>query len=318
MNHAAARVQPACRAGLAAVLLLLAGGCARTVLTLEDAIAGPGPAPLVLMAHVERETPGALRTSVRGAPVEFLIDGRPAGTSPTDADGMASLTLHDPPPGVTSFTVRAQAGRTLLGKTGRVFHFSPARVILVTDIDNTIADTDVDDLILEPLDRESEPITGSREFLCRAARDFHVVYLTGRPRFLLEKTRRWLEMHGYPPGPVLVAPEISKAARYRRFKRATLRELRRAWPNALIGIGNRQLDAAVYGANDMLALIVDPPEHRRIGRHALVLRDWTALADFFDTNWDALTSPDRLEAALCGTEPLLLPIRPYEAPVSKE
>jgi hypothetical protein len=36
---------------------------------------------------------------------------------------------------------------------------------------------------------------------------------TSRPRSLPEKTRRWHAIHGYPTGPVHVAPETTKAAR---------------------------------------------------------------------------------------------------------
>ena len=75
----------------------------------------------------------------------------------------------------------------------------------------------------------------------------------------------------------------------------------------LIGIGNSQADSDGYGANGILALIVNRVEDTRYGRHEIELESWEQVGRFFDRNRALLNDPERLRAASRGEEMVVVP-----------
>jgi phosphatidate phosphatase PAH1 len=84
-------------------------------------------------------------------------------------------------------------------------------VIVACDIDSTISETSLNALFFDDIDSTSRPIEGSVEVLREIARDYQIMYLTARPRFTLEKTRSWLDAHGYPREPVITSLTVADA-----------------------------------------------------------------------------------------------------------
>jgi hypothetical protein len=185
-------------------------------------------------------------------------------------------------------------------------------VIIAVDIDHTIARTDYKDLLRMNSADESEPVEQSAETLNMLARDFHIVYLTGRPRFLIDKTRVWLRERGYPAGPVITSVRVRDMANPGAFKMRKLSVLRKSWPNLLIGIGNRAADAEAYGANDMLSVVVPSNPGVSAGLHAVVLLNWKAVDAFFAANREVLADAARLKEAIAGRETLLRTLDQYQ------
>jgi len=99
--------------------------------------------------------------------------------------------------------------------------------------------------------------------------------------------------------------------KYKTLKRTMLANLRRRWPNLLIGIGNEPLDAEAYGANGMLALIVNPSRKHAFGLHAIVLGDWASVGRFFELNRETLLSPADIAKAANGEIPLRRYVHPW-------
>ena len=137
------------------------------------------------------------------------------------------------------------------------------------------------------------------------------MYLTGRPRSLLDRTRQWLEENEYPAGPVITAPSLRQAMHARTFKLHALHALRENWPNMLIGIGDRPSDAAAYGASEMLTLITSPKRDTEYGVHAIMLRNWKTIGRFFEANRATLADPQRLREVIKGQTMLLQPVMPW-------
>lgn len=277
--------------------LLPAVGCAAPTLTVEDCIISPGERKIECVAHVETEPFLGMRRRLKGHNVTFMIDGRDVGTATSDGDGRAGglFDLSDDDPKLVE--ARAVVRGRSIQASAHVFVWHPDRTIICVDIDNTIAITDYDKLVLKKRDQRSWAIRGSRRTLNKLAAEYHVAYVTARPRFLLEKTRTWLDDQDFPDGPVITSPGIRQAIRRTDTKKAVFSALRRDWPNTLIGIGNSVSDERVYRESGMLGLLVnrDEDEVREAqGTEVLDLHDWETVGTFFDMNRDLLRQPEAL------------------------
>lgn len=285
--------------GMFGAALLMTEGCAQAILSVDDAIAFDGK-PVAFVAHAERPQMLGLRSNIENVTISFFIDGKEIRRADTGDGGRAAVEFPLPGPGFSSFEARADVDGRELQTTGPIFNWNDGRPILAVDIDNTISRTEYEDLILKTLDVKSKPIPGSRETLTDLSRDFYVAYVTARPRIYVEKTRWWLSQNGFPPGPVVTAPRIRDVIQRKTLKRKMLADLRRRWPNLLIGIGNNQHDAEAYGANGMLALIVNPNVKHAYALDAVVLGDWGAVGRFFEANREILVRTDELTKVIHG------------------
>lgn len=294
-----------------AVFGLPTSACRGPVVSADDAVVG-GSAPARLAAVVEYEPAWGLRKNAEGIPVRFFIDGREIGRAKTDEEGLAALE-RKVAPGVTTFEARAESAIGPARATGRVFRWEAERVIIAVDIDHTLARTDYDSLIRPDEEEDSGTLKHSAATLRDLAADFHILYLTGRPRMLLDKTRAWLRERGYPDGPVITSRGLREMLRPGAFKTRELRKLRSQWPTLRIGVGDKAGDAEAYGVNGMLTLIMAREREGRFGSHALVFRDWKELARFIADNRRILADPVALEAALDGKTPIAWTLPRYRA-----
>ncbi len=297
-----------CRVVVAACVLWL-GGCRNAVLSVDDALLRPS-GKVRLAAYVEREAALGLRKDVERARVEFYADGRRLGEDRTDDEGQADVEGR-PNPGAARYEARATVDGRELRTEGRIFEWIPERVIIAVDIDQTIERTKYRELILNGSGDPSDPVKRSAETLRTLAGDSHILYLTSRPRFLLDKTRAWLHEHEFPDGPVVTARGVRESMRPGAFKGRMLRDLRDDWPGLLIGIGDRPSDASAYGANHMLALALANKQGKDYGPHAIVFGDWKALGSFFAANRATLTSVRGVKDAVAGKPVLFRPVLPY-------
>lgn len=284
-------------------------GCVAPVLIVDDAVIMAGRKSR-LVACVAREPIVGLVKDVERVRVAFLVEGREIGAERSDNDGLASIERHLPA-GVAQYEARATVGDQELRAGGRVFAWDAERVILAVDIDQTIERTKYKHLLDDEGEDDSDPLKRSADVLSALAREYHILYLTGRPRYLLDKTRAWLREEGFPPGPVIMSESVRTVFRPGSFKEQKLRALRKSWPRLLIGIGDKPSDANAYGANEMLALAIDSERGRSFGRHTLVFRTWREVGQFFAANHAVLSDPRRLERVIDGKEPLSLKVPPY-------
>ncbi len=290
------RSYASCCSIICAGALLLVFGCGQPILTVDDAVAiGGEPVPLV--AYAEREHFLGLRSDLEEINVTFLLDGQVVGQGVAGDQSHTSVVVKMPQPSPDHFQARARMFGKTFEDTGRIFHWRNDRNILVVDIDNTISHTDYKNLVLAEVVTVSPPIPGSREVLTRLAADYYILYLTARPRFLLKKTRSWLEQHDYPDGPIIAAPRLRDAIRSMKYKYQALEALQKRCPRLLIGIGNRDGDVAAYGANRMLPLMVNDGDNQEARVHypwVVWLHDWQDIGRFFDANSDLLSDADAL------------------------
>lgn len=276
-------------------LAILVSGCGKVVITLDDVIVEKrGTA--VIHAHVEREAIPGIRNDISDVDIEFVWNGTMVGRSRSDEHGTAEY-MHDT--GMTiepTVEARCRLGGVEHRTSADVFVWDRQRVVVVVDIDETISHTDYDDIIFDENDyHESPPFKGSVEALRRIQEDANILYLTARPRFLLDKTHGWLAAHGFPKGPVISSPGLRSAAKAPEFKRKRLASLRSTMPSILIGIGNTEGDAEAYLANGMMAFLIRGEEMPSEKPCLVPFPNWAALLNYWDVHRPELREPSRLQ-----------------------
>jgi hypothetical protein len=138
------------------------------------------------------------------------------------------------------------------------------RQAVITDIDETLTLSD-EEIFEQISDPSYDPLlkTSSVEVMqAWASKGYHVIYLTARPHQLRTETRRWLEDHGYPAGPMITAPDF--------VFDDTARVYKGAWVNRVLGdlgwdlvaaYGNAESDIDAYedaGIDKSVTFIVGP------------------------------------------------------------
>jgi hypothetical protein len=333
------------------VILANLAGCGRIVISPDDILVAPNHNDATLTAFVERERAFGMRDGIEGQSVDFYWAGRRVGSAIADEEGRARIHVDLSDSSPRQYKVRARVGLSTYQGLGRVYCWTPDAPVIVLDVDKTIAETDYSDLFLTSRDG-SEPAAYARDALNRINDDFRFVYLTARPRFLFDKTRSWLDAHGFPDGPLFVSPEIHRREGQKEFKMRALKTLRERCANALIGVGDHPVDAESYLSNGMLALIVveteseddleaeerdvasaaraehddpadaqddEPREKMTEARpefddRAILFHDWRDVATFFRDNRDILNDPEMLRRAIAGEVSLRLPGPHGESP----
>jgi hypothetical protein len=300
---------------LGAALALGLAGCVTPHLEVDDAVAFEDGRTR-FAAFAERDE-GPFFGGVEGVEVRFRVDGETVATALSDDRGVATV-LANIEPGRRRFEASASYGGRSFQRAGKIVRWRSDQVVVACDIDATISDTALGALFFDETDEKSQPIEGSAEVLREIAKRHGVVYFTARPKFTLEKTQRWLEAHGYPEGPVLTSLTVGDLIAQARYKRRELGKLREIFPNLLIGIGNSHADSEGYGANGILALIVNRKRDPKYGRHEIEFEGWEEIGRFFEANRELLQDADRLRAAARGEGMLVVPTLQFPSPGSGE
>jgi hypothetical protein len=287
------RIRSVCVGGLLGLGLVWVSGCGRPVLSVDDSVV-MGGTRMPAKAVVERPLALGFRKGVKKAVVQFSAAEQPIGSCRTQNQGAACTECALPPQGCLDFTATVTINGQTIRRSGTVFHWDPKRTIIAVDIDETLSVTDYPDLMIGSQDRGSRPIRGAVVTMNALARDYHIAYVTARPRFMLERTRAWLRAQGFPAGPLIVSASWAEWHNQSAYKSRALASLRKQWPNLLIGIGDKRGDVHAYLDNRMLTLIVNERDEDRYGDKATTLNDWPTLARYFSESRTVLSNPTAL------------------------
>lgn len=284
---------------LAVVAVVLSGGCVSGAILSVDDVVFMYDRPMLFVAHVEREPWPGIRDGIDDVEVVFQFGRRPAVRARTNAAGRAEVAAPVLRPAASRVSALARVDGKTLHQTARVFHWDPRVPVLVVDVDETICWPAYLHIALGARrDVMSQPVKGSRAALRALAHDFNIMYISARPRFLLDMTRQWLATHGYPPGPMVTSQELSAVLAQSSYKRTELARLRQHFPNMLIGIGDKAADIDGFRHNGMLSLIVGRSALWGDREHTIALRDWPTLLRFIRANQHVLSSCQALSTAL--------------------
>jgi hypothetical protein len=292
-----------------AIAALAMGGCATTTTLAADDAVQLEDGRTRFTAYTEREQ-GPVFHAVEGVDVRFYVEGREVASAQSDGRGIATVAI-DLDEVEARFEARATVDRKQLRDAGKVVHWRRDRTLVACDIDATISETSLVGVFLAEADDRSKPIAGSVEALNEIAWDYDLVYFTARPRYTLERTQDWLDAHGYPYAPVFTALALEDTLAQANYKKREIGRLREMFPELLVGIGNSSIDTHGYGANGMLALIVNREDDTRYDSHVIEFRDWPALVSFFQVNRSVLQNPVTAAAVAAGDGMVLVPTIPW-------
>ncbi len=226
-------------------------------------VLAPADTEVALVANVEADDLLHLHPDLHGVPVVFSLAGKEIGKATTGRDGLASCAWKPPGHGVHEIAVEVAAGaRYRAGTRLRAFVRDKERLLLVVDLDGTVcAGSSLDVLRKAPADLPV--VEGAPEALTRLAARFDLVYLTARDDSLIGRSRDWLDLKGFPQGPLLVRDLSLHTLSAKRYKTKRLQELAKVWRLGA-GVGDRDEDAEAYKSVGMRSFLVPAQSWKEI------------------------------------------------------
>ena len=179
----------------------------------------------------------------------------------TNEDGWAEFSVRFEGPGLHTVVVEAVKKHEDSERRGEEVFLvacrTAERVSVVLDVDDTLTASDAQFLSSHPEVRDGETVA----VVSRLAERYDLIYLTGRLRWGTPRTRAWLREMGFPAAPLFVRDiKQTLAIRAATFKEEALGELRRRFPNIVVGVGDEDGDVEAYTENGMLAILIEEEE----------------------------------------------------------
>jgi phosphatidate phosphatase PAH1 len=176
---------------------------------------------------------------------------RDLGEGLTDDDGRMSATVPGNL-GAGVYEVRFQVLGDGSTASSYLWLLPAGTRVVVTDIDATLTKSDAE-VFKQILDGDHVPVPypGAVDLASAHAGIGHVmVYLTGRPYWLADKTRAWLTQYSFPAGPVHVADSnteiLPTEGSVGAYKRAWLDTLVATGYTVDFAYGNAKTDVSAY------------------------------------------------------------------------
>lgn len=227
-------------------------------LTGLDAIALPGE-PATLRAKLEKHGLLGANKDLKGFVLEFYRDGSLLATRTTDDEGFAHLDISAPQQGRAKIIIRfpGRAKYESSEASAYIYSFDPQKPGMLVDIDHTIADINSLAFLVTP--NSSIPtLPQAPEVLTRLSQRFTIIFLTAREDAFANKTRAWLELCKFPPGPVIYKDIGQSPLLASRYKDKAIKALQKRVRGLRIGVGDKIEDARVYVKHDLRAFIIAP------------------------------------------------------------
>jgi hypothetical protein len=264
---------------------LLISGCGGPYSLTADDVVSPANEDLTLTGKLEKRGVFVLNEAIANQDVKFYVNDEFIGAPSTNDKGYAEIVR----PGTQSdtATIRVEYGdenNLLAETTAKLFIWQQDQPILVTDIDDTLCQTQEGLLIGISYDDYSEPLPGAPEGMRELAKSFKIVYLTARPREVLAKTKRWLQNNGFPDGPVFTWDIDSDPWSQLEYKELKLDRLKEKFSKITIGLGNTDNDLIAYRDHDLFSIIIAPKSQAQNIEGGVKLPDWTKILELFEKN----------------------------------
>jgi hypothetical protein len=248
----------------------------------QDVIAAPGAATTL----PGKFTYGVVSKDLEDENVRVVLDDcagwRDLGVALTSSDGRIAVSAPAAlGPGV--YEVRFQVLGDASTTTSYLWLLPSGTHVVVSDIDGTLTESD-SQLFMQILDGSHVPVAypGAVDLTAgHAATRAIVVYLTGRPYWLTQRTRDWLRDLGFTAGPLHVTDSNEEAVPAESgvgvFKRAWLQDLKAKGYLIDFAYGNATTDIFAYlGAGIPAGQVWIIGDHAgEMGTHA-VTGAWTA------------------------------------------
>lgn len=238
-------------------------GCSnmRVLLAGEDVLAQPGETVEVKARLQQRNLP--IFKDIEKVPIHFRLIASPPGAEVTleeqkitDDEGAASVFLPVPREGTYKIEVLYSGSRQFESKDDviTILAVGPKKPVAVFDLDYTLTKHNWinQPKTIEPYDQDTVRVVNE------ISKKYAVVYLSGRPQPVHRASRRWLEMNGFPDGPILLwYPSKFRWLETNRYKKDILQSLHDKGFNLVLGVGDRKADAKIYNQVGMRAIVLN-------------------------------------------------------------
>lgn len=259
----------------------LCGCSARSnyILTADDHLCRPSERARLTAKYEFRGVGIVLNKAMEERRLNFYIDGKCIGGDRTDEEGYATIKHRFDTEGLFTYTVTCENDAQ---DDGRVFVWAQDTPILVVDIDGTLAETRKRDFVLNLHKVQDAPaFPHAAETLNKLSSRFRIVYLTARPRELLDDSRAWLAKNNMPVGPVFTWDIDRDPLSSSKYKRQQLDELQDDFPHVVVGIGNSEGDYKAYHRRRVFAIMFEPTKPPKTLDRGVQVDDWTSIDKLF-------------------------------------
>jgi hypothetical protein len=230
--------------------------------------------------------------------VRFYYRGRLYKAALTDDAGLATVAFTPDAPGDYVFqSALAPVGLEETPPEPAEFIVtcrSADEPMIIVDLDKTVVASGFQAVLIG----DAEPMPQAAAMLSNLARNHTVVYLTHRPDLFGPKSKAWLKVHGFPPGPLLLSTLRTFLKGSGAYKSMVLEDIRSRFSRVEIGIGDKISDVLAYHENGMQAFLILPlpaeltpaacdslvEQLRTLPDHIQVVQDWSQVAAFFAEN----------------------------------
>jgi len=227
--------------------------------------------------------------------VQFWSESELLGESKTlDVSGIATLSLPPLSVGTHSFklTLKEDSRYKVHPATLTVAVISSEQPILISDIDHTILDAGYIEAFLKKNIR-LKPLKDAPESLQELSKKYQILYITSREEFLTNKTRRWLSLRGFPLGPIFFWDLLGKDVpiHHAKYKMELVKNLKKRFPNIVVGIGDRAGDAIAYLENGIRAYIM-PSGKQEFPPETVFISGWKEIISLLNEDPPAIFRPN--------------------------
>jgi hypothetical protein len=237
-----------------------------------------------LAAKLERDLTIPFRPDIKGAKIEFFLEGKKLGEGITNNEGVASITIDGFAAG--THYISAQGPKGSLSRF-LVEIADSSTPIFVTDIDHTISDISVWEFLFIPVEKIPE-LPGASIALNQLSQDYSIYYLTARDDFMVRETKHWLDFKDFPVGAVafwdfsLFSGQVPRD--HGAYKELMLSRLTDRFKNVLVGVGDRPHDVAAYRKFGMRAYYIGKLEEGPIAEGSIIVTTWQQVLDHLEAN----------------------------------
>lgn len=210
--------------------------------------------------------------------VAFRVDGEEIGEVKAGWRGCAAVTFtprREKEYRVVATHLGADRRRAAIAEAF-IFSRSSQKQTIILDIDRTLSESSAYGATFKR-NKWISPFDDAVDVTRRLARKYDLIVITGRKAHLRHKTERWLAQKGFPRAPLFFSSFVRNPFNHERFKRELIGELKDAWENITIGIGDKDSDARAYLANGLRAIILREKGHCPQG--AIAVRNWRSIGE---------------------------------------
>lgn len=208
--------------------------------------------------------------------ISFRVDGQPLGKARAGWNGRATMSftpLREKEYHVVA-TCGGRHGSRSIAAESIVFSRTTNKSAIILDVDRTLSAGSTFASVFRRNTKIS-PLDDAVDVTRALAQRYDLIVVTGRKAYFWRKTKRWLEQNGFPRAPIYFSSFLGRPFGHEQFKTQLIRELKCAWTNITIGVGDRDSDARAYLANGLRAILLRAKGPCPPG--AILVSDWKGI-----------------------------------------